>query len=199
MSTVHNLHINTLVKTMHSKEIIGSYLYSDMSISPLLADRQRALGLIFDTDAGGGVWIMALADTPCAGAHSPADLTASVRATAAGCGGIEWQVAGARHWMRLLVNVCGCALDEIVDGFGSRVIGYSFDAARATARLSPVGIDLGAGGCCYWTSTVESDGSASIVGYGEIREDPMPYTDADLAEGVMRLRLVALVNGLPCL
>ena len=105
---------------------------------------------------------------------------------------VEWTVVECRHWEKLLVNVCGCMLEEVVDGFVEHSRGYSFDADKANETLSKIGIDIGENGYIYWTSTMERNGLAEVVGCGEIIEDPMPYTDDEIAE--CRLRFVGRVN-----
>ncbi len=63
---------------------------------------------------------------------------------------------------------------------------YSFDTDKANETLSKIGIDIrGENGYIYWTSTMESNGWAEVVGCGEIIEDPMPYTHNEISECTM--------------
>lgn len=58
-----------------SKNIIGCYLYDDLSISCCLNNDKHAIGLIFDVDkTDGSVWVMALKDSDCIGVHTPNEL-----------------------------------------------------------------------------------------------------------------------------
>ena len=170
--------------------MIGCYLYSDMSLSCSLLNDKQAIGLIFDVDKSSGqVWVMALHDTDCSTAHSPKELPQTdALFCEPGYNQLKWKVAESKHWEKLIVNVCGCGLTDIVDGFEERCIGYSFDAEMANLKLSKIGIDVGENGYVYWTDTNESNGNAVVVAYGEIVEEPMPYADDEIAE--CRLRFV---------
>ena len=174
--------------------ILGSYLYSDMSLSRCLLNDKQAIGLIFDVDKSKGqVWVMALEDTDCLGVHSPKDLPQTdALFSESGYDQLKWSVAEGKDWGKLLVNVCGCSLVEIVDGFEERCIGYSFDAEKANLALSKIGIDVGENGYVYWTKTTECNGNAVVVAYGEIVEESMPYADDEMAE--CRLRFVGYVG-----
>lgn len=173
-----------------SKRIIGCYLYDDLSISNCLNNDKHAIGLIFDVDkTDGSVWVMALKDSDCIGVHTPNELPKTdADFEKPGYDRLEWTIAECRHWEKLLVNMCGCCLEEIVDGFEEHCSGYSFDADKANEMLSKIGIDIGENGYIYWTSTMEGNGMAEVVGCGEIIEDPMPYTDDEIAK--CRLRFV---------
>lgn len=175
--------------------IIGSYLCSDMSISSTYDEARHPIGLIFDIDKfDKGLWIMALHDSDCKGVMEPSALSFGEKVI--GCWSdclFDWQVPTSRHWQKILLNVCHCPLEEIIDGAFERCAGYSFDADKAVARLSEIGVDLA--DKSYWTSTVEDNGDATVVSYGEIREDePMPYTADDDVDNTMRLRLVGHIS-----
>lgn len=174
--------------------IIGSYLYADLSTSRSLNSDKQTIGLIFDADnTDGSVWVMAIKDSDCSGAHTPDELPKTdVEFEKPGYDRLEWTVAESRHWEKLLVNVCGCDLEKIYDGFEEHLRGYSFDAEKANRTLSKIGIDVGGDGYVYWTATMESNGCAEVVNCGEIAEDPMPYTDDEIAE--CRLRFVGRVD-----
>ncbi len=174
--------------------IIGSYLYADLSISHSLNNDKQTIGLIFDVDnTDGSVWVMALKDSDCSGVHTPDELPKTdAEFEKPGYDRLEWTVAECRHWEKLLVNVCGCSLKEIVDGLEEHLRGYSFDAEKANRTLSKIEIDVGEDGYVYWTATMESNGCAEVVGYGEIVEDPMPYTDDEITD--CRLRFVGRVD-----
>lgn len=177
-----------------SKSIIGCYLYDDLSISYCLNKDKHAIGLIFDVDkTNGNVWVMALKDSDCIGVHTPNELPKTdADFEKPGYNRLEWTIAECRHWEKLLINVCGCCLEEIVDGFEEHCRGYSFDTDKANETLSKIRINIGENGYIYWTSTMESNGWAEVVGCGEIIEDPMPYTDDEIAE--CRLRFVGRLN-----
>lgn len=172
----------------------GCYLYSDMSISHCLLNDKQAIGLIFDVDKSKGqVWVMALENTDCLGVHSPKDLPQTdALFSEPGYDQLKWSVAEGKDWGKLLVNVCGCSLVEIIDGFEERSIGYSFDAEKANLALSKIGIDVGENGYVYWTKTTECNGNAVVVAYGEIVEESMPYADDEMAD--CRLRFVGYVG-----
>lgn len=174
--------------------IIGCYLYADMSISRTRYNDRQAIGLIFDIDPNdGGVWVMALSDTACTEAHTPDELPhTDALFDDFPYNRLTWTVAESRHWEALLVNVCGCGLSAIDDGFEEHRRGYSFDADKANTTLAAIGINVGADGYVYWTATTESNGDAEMVGYGEITEEPMPYTDAEAV--CCRLRFVGHIT-----
>lgn len=155
--------------------VIGCYLCSDMSMSSKYDESRHPIGLIFDIDReDGGLWIMALHDSCCKGVMEPSELSFDEKVIDDWSNRLfDWQVPSSHHWEKILLNVCHCPLKEITDGMRRRM-GYEFDADKATARLSEIGIDLGVDGKCYWTSTIESYGDATTVGYGEISEELMP-------------------------
>lgn len=173
--------------------IIGCYLNADLSISRCLNNDKQAIGLIFDVDKmDGSVWVMTIKDSDCFGAHTPDELPKKdAEFEKPGYDRLEWTVAESRHWEKLLVNVCGCGLEEIVDGFEEHLRGYSFDVDKANETLSKIGIDVSEDGYVYWTATMESNDCAEVVSCGEIVEEPMPYTDDEIAE--CRLRFVGRV------
>lgn len=189
ISIIEKMENNNIVKT-----IIGNYLYTDLSISHCLRNDKTAIGLIFDVDkVDGSVWVMAIEDSDCTGVHSPDKLPKTDKEfEKPGYNRLEWTVAESRHWEKLLVNVCGCSLEEIVDGFEDHIRGYSFDADKANETLSKIGIDVSEDGYVYWTATIESNGCAEVVGCGEITEEPMPYTDDEIKE--CRLRFVGRID-----
>lgn len=173
--------------------VIGRYLCSDMSMSSKYDESRHPIGLIFDIDRDDdGLWIMALHDSDCKGVMEPSELSFDEKVIDDWFNRLfDWKVPTSRHWEKILLNVCHCPLKEIIDGM-RRCMGYEFDADKATARLSEIGIDLK--DKCYWTSTIESCGDATTVGYGEISEEPMPYTADDNVDNTMRLRLVGHVS-----
>lgn len=177
-----------------NNSIIGSYLNADLSISNCLNNYKQAIGLIFDVDkTDGSAWVMAIKDSDCSGAHTPDELPKTdAEFEKTGYDRLEWTVAESRHWEKLLVNVCGCGLEEIYDGLEEHLRGYSFDAEKANETLSKIGIDVGGDGYVYWTATKESNGCAEVVSCGEIVEEPMPYTDDEITD--CRLRFVGRLD-----
>ena len=178
-------------------DILGCYIHADGLVAAHPVAGSVPIGLVFDFDRlTGEICVIALTDTECGRAHCPVELPVSDRALERIAGnGVRWQVAEIWHWETLLVDVCHCALQEKRSPYG-HLEGYYFDAAKANETLAPIGIDVQH--CIYWTATVEPNGNAELVGWGEISEEPMPYTDEELADAEVdqKLRMVGRMKAI---
>lgn len=177
---------------------IGYYLHADGCILPEKVKEKMPVGLIFDYDRKKReMWIVALQDTDCHKVHCPAEIPATDMNLANTTERkVEWMAPEQWHWEKLLTDVCHCALAKEY-GMEDRRNGFSFDAVKANETLANIGIDVANN--LYWTATEQDNGNAVIIGWGEINEEePMPYSDEEIADEEVQMRLRMVGKYQPC-